>query len=409
MKFSKKSVVLGLLFGAAGTLPAQLLYWDTNGAVVGAGDPATGTWDAATTANWTTDAAGTSATTTYVADRDVVFAAGAEDVPGTVTVVGTHAVNSLTFQSGTYTFAAGGNFTSTAGNLDLNVSSGASATMNGDYNANYNFNIDGEFYGNTFRGGGAAIKSGSGTATFNRLDMSLTLNAGTVIYIGGGLNAKLKNTTINNTGTLRIEGDAFDGNRSLTINAGGTFEIAEGVSDTVGALSGAGSIVAESNAGLTVNSGNFSGDIEGGLTLTKVSASVFTFSGQATHEGNTTVSDGTFTLADNALMTFYIGADGVNNQLHGGGILNLDGDFAFDLAGAAAVGSWMIVDIASLSETFGSTFTVQGFVETSAGVWEWEGYTFTESTGLLTAVPEPSAALLTGLGLAGVLWRRRRN
>jgi len=104
----------------------------------------------------------------------------------------------------------------------------------------------------------------------------------------------------------------------------------------------------------------------------------------------------------------------VNNKMAGTAnqTLTLDGDFVFDLTGAAANGSWTIVDVASLNETFSSTFTIAGFTEV-ANVWTLVSgattYTFTESTGVLTAVPEPSTALLSGMGIATVLFGLRRR
>src|SRR5262245_58703115 len=59
-----------------------ILYWDTNGATAGLGG--TGNWDSAT-ANWSTNAAGNIATTTWVAGSDAVFSGTA----GTATITTT--------------------------------------------------------------------------------------------------------------------------------------------------------------------------------------------------------------------------------------------------------------------------------------------------------------------------------
>jgi autotransporter-associated beta strand protein len=139
-----------------------------------------------------------------------------------------------------------------------------------------------------------------------------------------------------------------------------------------------------------------------------------TLGGINTYTGNTTVSSGTLMLSDNAQLLFTIGASGVNNQINGSGKLDLYGDFNFNLTGAAEVGSWNIVNVGSLTELFGSTFTVVGFTDAGSNIWtrDYAGstYTFSESTGVLTAAgPEPSTWVLLALSLLVVVTLRRRR
>ncbi|MDF7799349.1 sulfatase-like hydrolase/transferase [Pontiellaceae bacterium B1224] len=110
------------------------------------------------------------------------------------------------------------------------------------------------------------------------------------------------------------------------------------------------------------------------------------------YTGNTTVSAGTLTLSDDAQLLFNINA-GANNQIAGSATVNFDGDFAFDLAGAttAVDDSWMIVDTANLSETFGDTFSVVNFTDIGNDTWVQHisgsrYYAFYEATGLLTVI-----------------------
>jgi hypothetical protein len=116
-------------------------------------------------------------------------------------------------------------------------------------------------------------------------------------------------------------------------------------------------------------------------------------------------------LSDNAALTFVIGATGVNNKISGTAnqVLTLDGDFIFNLSGAASVGSWTIVDVGTLNETFSSTFSVVGFTDNLNDTWSSGNYTFSEATGILLAIPEPStfAILLSGVGM--LLVRRARK
>lgn len=163
----------------------------------------------------------------------------------------------------------------------------------------------------------------------------------------------------------------------------------------------------------------------GGFNVTKggggnATNGTLVLGGINTYSGNTTVvADQNITLLDNAQLTFYIGANGVNNSISGAGKVTLAGDFSFNLslADLTSGNSWNIVNVATLNETFDlTTFSVLGGFTESSDVWTWlDGnnlWEFTEGTGLLelTVVPEPSAITLCLVGGLG-LWltsRRRR-
>ena len=89
------------------------------------------------------------------------------------------------------------------------------------------------------------------------------------------------------------------------------------------------------------------------------------------------------------------------------------GDFVFDLTGAGTdIGdSWALVTTVPASTYYTSTFTVSGFSDQLDGTWYLNNgtaeYLFDTSSGALSVVPEPSAALLGGLGLLCLLFRRR--
>jgi fibronectin-binding autotransporter adhesin len=149
---------------------------------------------------------------------------------------------------------------------------------------------------------------------------------------------------------------------------------------------------------LTLGAGNQAGNL------------IFNLNGISTYTGNTTVTAGTLNLNDNAGLKFDIGATGVNNSILGAGTVNLNGDFTFDLTDAASVGTWNIVNVATLTESFGTTFQVNGFTDAdNDNVWTFDNYSFSEATGVLTAsaaVPEPASLALLGLG--GLMALRRR-
>lgn len=136
-----------------------------------------------------------------------------------------------------------------------------------------------------------------------------------------------------------------------------------------------------------------------------------------TYSGNTTLTNGALVLADNAALTFYIGANGVNNKVSGSGSnsATFAGDFVINTAGASLVdgNSWTLVDVGTLNESFAATFTVSGFDDAGGNLWTKDGFTFNEATGILSysAVPEPSAfAFIGGLAsLAALGFLRRRS
>lgn len=127
-----------------------------------------------------------------------------------------------------------------------------------------------------------------------------------------------------------------------------------------------------------------------------------------TYTGSMSIS-GNLVLGSAGGLTFDIGANGVNNGIIGSGTSTFEGVFTFDLTDATGAegDSWTIVGTAT--KTFGATFAVADFVETD-DVWTSGNYQFSEATGVLTVVPEPSAALaiLGGAGFVLGMHRPRR-
>ncbi|CAM3045385.1 PEP-CTERM sorting domain-containing protein [Rariglobus hedericola] len=400
------------------TANAATLYWDTNGATAGAGVIADGTWDTGTTANWTTDSTGSSATTTFTADDDVIFSAGSDVTTAAVITSGTLSAKSITIEEGAHTIG-GSNITigsvSTAGTITVN--SAASATLNNlVLGNNTSFAVEGALTSNMNGAGKVLTKTGAGSLTLNDTvssDYSINANGGLII-LQRSTTKQLKASSVNSGGTLRIAAnEQFGGN--LAVNTGGTLELNANITETVGSLSGSGSITGGSNSTLGATGGTFSGTISGDLNFVKSGAGTYTFSGASTSSGNNvTVSAGTYILgATTGSLTFYIGANTISNKVTGAGTATFNGTFAFDLTSAVLAdgNSWIIADVTN--QSFASTFTVSGFTDDDLdNIWtNGAGLSFSESTGILSysAIPEPSSyALFAGMIVLAVIGFRRR-
>jgi autotransporter-associated beta strand protein len=288
--------------------------------------------------------------------------------------------------------------------------------------------------------------------TQGRLNVSGTLNLNAVtdlrFSIGNGTGASA--VTLNPGGAINMQaGSELDFNRGSSVGVNNTFNL-DGGTFTVGRImrfntaAGAATRVFNFNGGTLRAAGSSTNFFDAGVAtladvkaggavidsntfditvgqalsgvggLTKNGDGILTLAGISTYAGNTTVNAGTLALADNAGLSFIIGASGVNNTVTGAGVAALDGDFTFDLTGASTTpgASWSIVNVGTLSETFGSTFSVNTFTDAGSNLWTKPisgslFYQFSESTGVLKVVPEPGAALLlSSLSLLGL--RRRR-
>ena len=217
--------------------------------------------------------------------------------------------------------------------------------------------------------------------TYHAYTGGLTIKDGTVAAAavsGGGAfgTGGITLGSAGKTGTIKILSICTETNsNAITLATGGT-----------GALD---------NPGGTIT---LSGVVSGEGELAKTGAGALTLTNVNTYTGDTTVRDGTFTLADNAGMTFDINGgaavtpDADFTGIKGTGTLILDGDFTFDVSGAtqATGNTWQIVDNSSLNVTYGATFSVNGFTETVAGsgVWTLDQpgviFKFDERTGLLS-------------------------
>jgi len=266
--------------------------------------------------------------------------------------------------------------------------------------------------------------------------VTIVNNSGAAIVGGGLTNAAIKtgpdNTTITSGGIINgaSSGKAIEmgsGKNSLTITGGeisGSINGGSGNQNTLTVAAGAG------------NSFTYSGAISN-FSKVEVRSGDVTFSGISSYSGATQLSGGTLTLvgaqrlsADSALIlnggTLRLSNAGAEGQRFAS--LSLSGDSSVLLGGS--------------SLTFGTLGTVVDgktltFTEAASGVYAFrllgdystnssfltllnathingQGATYAFDgtyTTVLAAVPEPStyAMLFAGLGLMGVVARRRRN
>jgi len=349
-----------LVLGMASMAPAADLYWDTNGPTTGAGGPTpTGTWDAATTANWNTNSGGTGATQTFAGKNRAFFAAGTDATGSyTVTVNGTVGIqkqgNSVNVQEGNVTLsggtigAAGGDWNQ---NFDWVVGPGSTLTVNSTL-------------GNT-GGGGSHEKLGDGTMIINGTDgrqANFIVSAGTLLY--NTTSHTNKSMGVNNGGTLGGTGTI---KKTTTVNSGG--KLAPGTS--LGTLTFDDSL-------------NISGALGGPA-------------GSMLFDLGPNPSGDMVTLTGNNLLTI------------GSGLLNWD-DFVFTDLGAIA-GDYTLFDTGrAISGTLGTslTGTVGSLEGTLAFGDSGQDLVLTLASGVV--IPEPSALLIWVLGLLGlVLCARQRR
>lgn len=161
----------------------------------------------------------------------------------------------------------------------------------------------------------------------------------------------------------------------------------------------------------------------GALTLADNAAAVggaasgpgrgITFNALNTFTGNLTVSTaagGGTIFSPTSGWSFDIGASGVNNQILGSGVAAFNGTFNFDLSGASSTtgDSWVLIPNLA-NKTFGATFNVSGFNDLGGGLWKFNRYEFSTSTGALSyVVPEPTSGMIVlGMFLLGACVRRR--
>ena len=282
-------------------LQAATLYWDTNGDTTGAGTAgvSTGTWDG-TTSNWTSDSTGASVTGSYVADSDVVFAAGSDvgtASTSTITIGTDMGVHDLTFEEGKYSFSGGSLILSDG--ADLSIGSGASLSLAGtslkiagavvltnNSSTSMGWSAGGFNVMNgivtpkvTFSGGSFTIRASGVSDSSGGGAFSMIIENGSSVTHGfNGTNTYSGGTFIK-AGSLRALTNINMGSGAITL--GDTSGIAEAllnftnntvVANQIDVLAGGNSMISSGGAG---NTNRYTGNVSlgGNLTLTTTASS----------------------------------------------------------------------------------------------------------------------------------------
>lgn len=345
--------------GCVGPARAQF-YWDINVNTPGAGGSSpSGTWSTSgSDKNWTTSANGSSGGGQKWTDGNyAVFSAGSDATGAyTITVSGTRSVSGITVEEGTVTFS-GGTLNFNDASPDFVVGSGLTTTVDSG-----------------ITGSNGLLKSGAGILVFDSTAKTYT------------------GTTTINAGTLRLDSSNLLNDASgLSVASGATFLLNWGVSETVGALSGAGTIDYRTGTFTTNTSASttFSGVIQNSWgSFVKEGAGTLTLSGANTYGGVTTINAGALVAANNTALgsstwgntiasgaalhlqdgitltegQFSVTGSGIGNT---GAIANLSGNntlaAAIDLSGNARFGSAAdTLTVTGQIATSGHTLTTAG-------------------------------------------------
>lgn len=305
-------MLLGLGLGiSAGA--QTMLYWDANSSTAGAGSSPSATWSTSSWHKyWNDNSGGTTSPERWTNGRYAVFSAGSDATGSfTVTVSGTVRTAGITIEEGTPTFT-GGTINFSDASPDFVVNSGLTATVN-----------------SVISGSNGLTKSGTGTLIF-----------------GGSAKTYTGNTTVD-TGTLQLNSSNLINNASdLAVASGATFLLNWGVSETVGALSGAGTANFRTGTFTVGDAGNstFSGVLQDSYgTFVKQGTGSLTLSGANTYSGITHINAGAIVAASDTAL----GASTWGNTIASGAALHLQGNISltegqFSLTGTGVGGTGAI-------------------------------------------------------------------
>ncbi len=335
-------LALSLGLAIAGMSPAVIaanVYWDTNGATPGAsaGTTANGTWNMSSTANWSTDSTGSSATTDYTtasgtpATADVFFSAGTNATgTSTITLDAANATtgivaNSITIEEGAITTSTtntgslvGPLLTLGSGGVTLSSTAAGASSFNSNtsvgLSASQSWTNNNGTAANTFSSAGTIVSTAaSGTTTLTLAGVNTGANTLSGV-IGNGTSGATVALLKDGAGSWTLSAaNTYTG--GTTINAG-TLRVGNVTNN--GNL-GASSSTVTLNGGTLFSTSNTAASGTWGTRVLNVGAS-----------GGTLSSNGSATTAQNNRMIF-----NTVNTLTGSGALSIQGNGGLDGFGGA--------------------------------------------------------------------------
>ncbi|MEI6646801.1 MAG: autotransporter-associated beta strand repeat-containing protein [bacterium] len=269
-------------------------------------------------------------------------------------------------------------------------------------------------------------KANTGGATARGLYDVSTANGGSGIVAGTFLRYSTAQTAAGSTngpgtifGTVELNVNNVNPNYTLDFGAGSTLTTlgsytftptspATGITlsgdasidASLGTFTGTGMTVSSSNSstntltltGTNTGANTISGVISNGIgtiAVQKTGTGTWTLSGTNTYTGSTTISNGTLTLANTSEARFRIQNNNVSTRVLGTGTVNLNGILRLDITGLTGSGTWNLIDVTALTETFGANFGLKftdnsAFTNQGGGVYKSGRWTFTTADGNLT-------------------------
>ena len=299
-----------------------------------------------------------------------------------------------------------------------NNSTSTPLTLTGDVaNGSYLLTIAGAgnttLSGSIRNGTGGLTKNGDGILTLNGINLyqgTTTVNAGTLKagnrfafgaamhngYTGGGFGGSGFASIVfgaATTGTVQLNGNSIT-LMTLSSNANIGSPVIENASSTPATLTVAEASNSNSTNGTAVTN-TYAGVLRdgtgGGSLGLQLTVGTLTLTGINTYTGDTNVAGGTLNLAAGSGLKFLI-ANTSSNRIRGSGVVNLSGAFTIDTSAVTVLsGSWSLVDNATLTESFGASFSIVGAGwSQSAGVWTLvdgtKTWSFSVATGILAMV-----------------------